>query len=413
MRPQLISLKLTTADADGVCQAQTLAAAGDLVLNGALYKADTTAHLGTAAAIRITSAGDDTGITFTVYGTDNHGGSVEETVTGASGSYVDTVTTFKTIDRIIASGASAGNVSAGTAEDIDSLTTAAAVSAAGALGKTGNAWRKALMCGTVELVPAQVVYIESDGDESGLTFTVYGRDADGIEISEDITGPNATSASGSELFAEVIGVYSNGAGTGSIVVGTSNDNDYICESQTPSGASYLILNGTGCDLQARHVSIYCSANMSSVTFTVNGLDRRGLEMSEEITGPNATTVKGSKNFSVIHTVRASAAVGTNVTVGSADECESPLIPVDSKSTKVTWQVHRSSDADFDDRVGFSIQDVLSGSPTEYTATLVYPNGWQVQDEAQSTDGAISALRLEVRSFVLGTVTMDVLCPAFR
>lgn len=65
----------------------------------------------------------------------------------------------------------------------------------------------------------QTVTVTSDGDDSGVTLTVTGLDQDGQEYSEEITGPNATSASSTGHFSEVTGVVISGAGTGSITVG--------------------------------------------------------------------------------------------------------------------------------------------------------------------------------------------------
>lgn len=65
----------------------------------------------------------------------------------------------------------------------------------------------------------QTVTVTSDGDDSGVTFTVTGLDQDGQEYSEEITGPNATSASSTGYFSEVTSVAIDGAGTGSITVG--------------------------------------------------------------------------------------------------------------------------------------------------------------------------------------------------
>lgn len=61
----------------------------------------------------ITSAGNDSGITFAVVGTDEYGVAVAETITGANAGVAAGLKAFKTITTITASGASAGNVSIG------------------------------------------------------------------------------------------------------------------------------------------------------------------------------------------------------------------------------------------------------------------------------------------------------------
>ncbi len=411
MRPVTVSLRLTTADPNGICASQTMAAAGDLIINGVLGFDDKKAYLGVAAAVRITSAGDDTGITFTVYGTDNWGGNVFETVTGASGGTVDTVTTFETVSRIITSGTTAGNVEAGTAEDDNSISTAATITGASGLAIDGVAIQNAKMYGVATLVPAQVVKIASAGNDSGITFTVYGRDAQGTPISEAITGSNGGTATGTTLFTEVIAVSAGSRPVDVMTVGVAGNLDSICESKRPAAAGHIVFNGVGCELFARHVSIASGGDESDITFTVKGLDRAGLALSEEITGPSSNTVKGVKNFSVVHTVRSSGVVGNAVTVGSADEADLALTGIDRYTTKTSYHIIRSSDADFSSRLGLTAEDVQAGDKDEYTATYIFPNGWQVVDEYNALDGSASALRLSVRSHVLGTVSMTVLSPA--
>lgn len=415
MRPKTISLKLTAADANGICTAQSTAGAADLTIGGALYKADTTAYFGVDSKVRITSAGDDSGITFTVYGTNAYG-PYSETVVGSNGSTVDTVGSFRTVTNILASGASAGNVSAGTSGDTDALTTAAAVAAAGQLVRNGVAYRKAFMYGTAILVPAQVVYLYSAADFSTKVFTVYGRDASGVAISEDIAGPNAGSTSGTKLFAEVVAVYANDTLGTNVTVGILGDLDYICEAQQLAEAGYFVFNGTGCGLAARHVSITsASDDESGVTLTVRGLDRKGLYMSEDIVGPGAElTVTGKKNFSVVHSVRASGALAGNVTVGSADEADSPVIPLDFYNTVTTYQVRRSDDMDAatEHIVSYTRDEILlPDSKTEYTAGYIdTTDDWQVADEGQTLTGAVTGLRLKVQKHTIGTIEMRIIAP---
>jgi hypothetical protein len=105
---------LDAADDNGIALSQTTAGAANLTLNGALVSGGV-ATLDSPRQIAITSAGNDTGITFTIYGTTYGDQSVSETITGASGAASTTNTDFLTVTRIAASGAtSASGVIAGT-----------------------------------------------------------------------------------------------------------------------------------------------------------------------------------------------------------------------------------------------------------------------------------------------------------
>jgi len=123
----------TAADTDGICASQTTSAAANMNLNGALtatingnsvYAPSVSGTAGTADGawarkIGITSDGDDSGITFTITGTDVNGKALSETVTGPNSTTVystnSTAANFKTVTKIATSAATTGNITIGTA----------------------------------------------------------------------------------------------------------------------------------------------------------------------------------------------------------------------------------------------------------------------------------------------------------
>lgn len=66
------------------------------------------------------------------------------------------------------------------------------------------------------------VQISSDGDETGVNFTVVGTTYSGQSISEVIAGPNATTANSVLDFLTVTQVSTSAALSGNASVGTSN-----------------------------------------------------------------------------------------------------------------------------------------------------------------------------------------------
>jgi len=112
------------------------------------------------------------------------------------------------------------------------------------------------------------------------------------------------------------------------------DADGIAQAQTIGGAGSLTLNGAlvvagvaQLDVQ-RVVGIASTGNLSAVTFTVYGTDQAGNTISEAIAGPNNNTVSTALNFYTVNQVAASAAVGTNVTVGTTGVGASKNVPLD-------------------------------------------------------------------------------------
>lgn len=114
-----ILIDLDAVDADGLATAQAVAGAGALTLNGALISGGTFTSSDYARQIGILSAGNDAGITFTIVGTDADGKALTEVVTGSAAApgTAESAGYFFTVASITASGAAAGNVSAGTVDE--------------------------------------------------------------------------------------------------------------------------------------------------------------------------------------------------------------------------------------------------------------------------------------------------------
>ena len=72
------------------------------------------ATLDVARRVIITSGGDDTGITFTITGTDPSGGTISEAVTGVNGAAASSVLSYKTVTSVLTSGAVTTTVTVGT-----------------------------------------------------------------------------------------------------------------------------------------------------------------------------------------------------------------------------------------------------------------------------------------------------------
>jgi len=115
LRPITITRALLAADADGIAQNQTLVAAGDLTLNGALV-AGGVALLTSQRKVAAHSTGNIATVIFTVYGTDDAGRSITDTITGVNNSTVSTTLDFKTVTRVAASAAVGTNVEVGTTD---------------------------------------------------------------------------------------------------------------------------------------------------------------------------------------------------------------------------------------------------------------------------------------------------------
>lgn len=108
--PGLVQVSLgapLAADADGIAASQDTSAAGPLALTA------TPVSLGVARNVTITSAGDDSGATFTVVGADQYGAAMREDIAGANIATAAGAKAFGRIDSVSASAGTAGNVTVG------------------------------------------------------------------------------------------------------------------------------------------------------------------------------------------------------------------------------------------------------------------------------------------------------------
>jgi hypothetical protein len=114
MRPIQVTVgPLAAASANAIALSQSAAGAAQLVLNGATASGGV-AKLDKPRQVLITSAGNDSGITFTVTGTTFAGAAVSETLAGGNIGAVATQTDFATVTGIRTSGATASTVTVGT-----------------------------------------------------------------------------------------------------------------------------------------------------------------------------------------------------------------------------------------------------------------------------------------------------------
>lgn len=109
----VLSKKLATADADGICASQTPGAAGNLTIDGALASGGV-ATLDTSRQVRITAAGNESGRIFTITGANDADAVISEAVAGPNATTADTNLSFKTVTRVAIDGAAAGAVTVGT-----------------------------------------------------------------------------------------------------------------------------------------------------------------------------------------------------------------------------------------------------------------------------------------------------------
>lgn len=181
-------------DADAICLAQAVASATTLTIAGALASGGQ-ARLGDLPGkyVTITSAGDDSGITFTVAGI-NYGPNgqyaVSEVVTGSNASVVASTKRFYIVTSVTSSAAAAGNVSVG-------------------INGTWTADK-----------PREVIFTPA-GADSGITYTITGTDWTGNPVTETVTGADNPATSVSVInYATISSITTSGSTASTSTIGT-------------------------------------------------------------------------------------------------------------------------------------------------------------------------------------------------
>ena len=103
--------------------------------------------------------------------------------------------------------------------------------------------------------------------------------------------------------------------------GTAAAATVIAAAQTLGGAGNMTLAGTAATFGGTNlgqkITLVSGGNISAVTFTITGTDPTGASQSEDLTGPNASTVTSTKYYNTVTQIAASGAVGTNTSSGVA------------------------------------------------------------------------------------------------
>lgn len=165
------------------------------------------------------------------------------------------------------------------------------------------------------------------------------------------------------------------------------DRDGICQAQQLTGAGRLTINGAflnagGAAIDAgvaswgRAVGIFSAGNLSAITFTVRGYDTFDQPQTEDLAGPSNSTVATLKAWGRVTSVSASAAVASDVEVGTVDKFGLPMrLSNLSQVVRVGWNATLAADAaTFVVGVTTSPQVVGTGDPRGTVIPSIAANG---------------------------------------
>lgn len=135
MNGKTVILKIQATDTDGICASQSPAAAGNLLINGALASGGV-ATLAAAHIITISTASNDTAKSWIVTGYDADNILRSETITGVNATTVNSVLYYKSITKIELVGGGATTAIVGVTSTNGCVSPSIPVS----YKNTGNTW---------------------------------------------------------------------------------------------------------------------------------------------------------------------------------------------------------------------------------------------------------------------------------
>lgn len=187
------------------------------------------------------------------------------------------------------------------------------------------------------------------------------------------------------------------------------DTDALCTAQQLVGAGNLTLNGAeisggtwtnatsvlvnGRAGKAGHqLAVYSAGNISTVIFTFTGTDPDGRVITDTVTGVNNSTVETTKYFYKISSIAASAAVGSDVIVGTSDELITSIYPISwSGVDQYTIAV------DITGTINYDIENTFGDhSTTTSTQSLAWTNHSELNGETTSQHSYIEAMATALR-----------------
>ena len=238
---------ITSTDADGLVDAESILGAGDLTIDGSQ---DSLATSGLNSFVTINSSNNLSGVQFTITGTDIDGNAISEVITGpTAGATVTSSNIFRTITKIETDGA-ASSVNVGT---------------------------KSVF---VNLEGKRASITSAGGNESSVSFTVVGTDMNGNAQTEVITGPAASaSVIGLKTFKTISSITPNTNTSGSITLG------YTGVGITTDGV-------TG---SATLDSVAMVADVTNNIFSITSGDATGLKVQYSGLGTNASVYYGESS----------------------------------------------------------------------------------------------------------------------
>lgn len=340
------------ADTDAYALLQAPADTVPLTLTGAAAGPFTSAR-----KISFTSTANLSGINFTVLGTDENGQPDVHVYAGPNNNTVTANELWRSITSITPDGTDVGQVSVGFPTSMDVLT---------------------LTGGAAALDPPRVITLVSGAaaDYSLVQFNVTGLDADGNAQTIFVpAGPNNSTVNVGGTWSSVTRIEPNNLDTSpnaNISSGwTTTDGGITTDGITlEAGADALVV--------PNNITLTSASDLSGITFTIYGKDRRGNPFTEEIVGPDTDTVTSLGVYGSVQKIVPDATSNNSVSAGVAAGGVSP------------WFLHDTT-ASRDELPNGSLQVLADPAPVAGQVEYTHQNAARIVGEGAEQDADPTAI----------------------
>ncbi|MDA9807625.1 flagellar hook-associated protein FlgK [Alphaproteobacteria bacterium] len=215
------------ADADGLVDNESTAINSNFTIDGVLASEAST---GLNSFISISSASNNSSVTFTITGTDIDGNAQTETITGVNNNTVTGTKLFKTVSQI-SNDNNTYNVNVGTAPAIVNI-------------------------------DGTRVSLTSTANETNNTFQIVGTDVNGLSQTETIYGPNSGgTVYTKQLFKTITSITPSISTQGNIQAGTAPGFQFMATAEgTLEGDQFQLLQNTANIQNASRFGLSSSTN---------------------------------------------------------------------------------------------------------------------------------------------------------
>lgn len=200
------------------------------------------------------------------------------------------------------------------------------------------------------------------------------------------------------------------------------DRDGICAAQQRTGAGALVINGVLLDKPTtmvgvrrvsylaagvqRVVSLYSAGNLSAVTFTVAGY-LKGVAVTEDVTGPNNSTVATTQLYDIVTSISTSATISSDVEVGNGATGKSNWYTADTFAFDPVTNIQ----ANVTDTIQYDVNYTLDNpntvtTPLETAVAAAMTNA--TTDQIAALTAPYAALRFNIDSSTDGSLVMTVI-----